>query len=86
MTWNLENYEQFIRRVWRQGQKRRVIVYHIIARGTVDELMRRALKSKDKTQQALLKAMEDRYGVRKTKTSKGKARRKARRRKRRKYG
>jgi SNF2 family DNA or RNA helicase len=64
MTWDLENYEQFIRRVWRQGQKRRVLVYHIIASGTVDVLMRRALKDKDKTQQALLKAMENKYGER----------------------
>lgn len=58
MTWNLENYEQFIQRVWRQGQKRRVIVYRIIAKNTVDEIMVAALKQKDKTQQALLKAME----------------------------
>lgn len=58
LTWNLENYEQFIQRVWRQGQKRRVLVYRIIARNTVDEVMVDALRDKDKTQQALLKAME----------------------------
>lgn len=60
LTWNLENYEQFIQRVWRQGQKRRVIVYRIIARDTVDVDMIMALKKKDRTQQALLKAMEKR--------------------------
>jgi len=62
LTWNLENYEQFIRRIWRQGQKRRVIVYRIIAQGTVDEIMVDSLHSKDKTQRSLLKAMEKRYG------------------------
>lgn len=64
LTWNLENYEQFIQRVWRQGQTRRVIVYRIIARNTVDGIMRRALKSKDRTQKTLLSAMEDYYGIR----------------------
>lgn len=64
LTWNLENYEQFIQRVWRQGQKRRVIVYRIIARDTVDVDQIRALRSKDRTQQALLKAMERRHGYR----------------------
>lgn len=60
LTWNLEDYEQFIQRVWRQGQKRRVIVYRIIARRTVDEDMVTALAIKDRNQQALLKAMERR--------------------------
>lgn len=64
LTWNLENYEQFIQRVWRQGQTRRVIVYRIIARDTVDEDQIAALESKDRTQQALLKAMEKRNGFR----------------------
>lgn len=63
MTWNLENYEQFIQRVWRQGQQRRVIVYRILARGTVDEIMVAALKRKDHNQQSLLKAMEAHYGI-----------------------
>jgi len=63
MTWNLENYEQFIQRVWRQGQQRRVIVYRILARDTVDEIMIATVNRKDVTQQSLLKAMEDHYGV-----------------------
>ena len=64
LTWNLENDEQFYQRVWRQGQKRRVLVYRIVARGTVDEIMLAALKYKDRTQQSLLKAMERKYGLR----------------------
>jgi SNF2 family DNA or RNA helicase len=55
---NLEDFEQFYQRVWRQGQKRRVLVYLIMAKGTVDEIMHRSLKQKDEGQQRLLKAME----------------------------
>lgn len=64
MTWNLENYEQFYQRVWRQGQKRRVLLYRILARNTVDVVMRESIRSKDKTQQSILKAMEKTYGFR----------------------
>lgn len=60
MTWNLENYEQFIQRVWRQGQKRRVIVYSIVARNTVDEDMVESIKIKDHNQTTLLEAMQRR--------------------------
>lgn len=62
LTWNLENYEQFIQRIWRQGQKKRVLVYRILARKTVDIIMRESLRSKDRKQQNLLKAMERTYG------------------------
>lgn len=57
-TWNLELYEQANARLNRQGQKETVTVNHIIAKGTVDEIVMKALKSKDKTQEALLKALE----------------------------
>jgi SNF2 family DNA or RNA helicase len=59
LTWNLEDYEQFIRRVWRQGQKHKVIVHHIVADKTVDEVIMKTLKAKDKTQQRLLGALKD---------------------------
>lgn len=62
MTWNLEDYEQFYQRVWRQGQTRRVLVYHIVANDTVDELMIGRLKRDDRKQQKFLKAMEKKYG------------------------
>ena len=40
LTWNLENYIQFIARVWRQGVKGKYVrVHHLIAQGTVDEAM-----------------------------------------------
>lgn len=58
MTWNLEDFEQFYQRVWRQGQTRRVLVYLIMAKNTVDEVMWLSLKQKDEGQQRLLRAME----------------------------
>ena len=42
LTWSLEVYEQFIRRLWRQGQKNHIMVHHIIAKDTVDEEIGRA--------------------------------------------
>jgi len=59
LTWSLETYEQFIRRLWRQGQKNHIVVHHIIARDTVDEAILSAVKRKDKTQQKLLDAVRD---------------------------
>lgn len=61
LTWDLEVYEQFIRRVWRQGQKERVFVHHVIAKDTVDEMILDMLKKKDKTQRDLLYALKERY-------------------------
>jgi len=59
LTWSLEIYEQFIRRIWRQGQKNNVMVHHIIAIDTVDEAIMLAVNRKDKTQQKLLNAVRD---------------------------
>ena len=64
LTWDFESYEQFIRRVWRQGQKEKVIVHHIVATDTVDEAVMLALGSKDRTQKALLGALSTYVGVR----------------------
>lgn len=59
MTWDYELYDQFIRRIRRSGQKsKRVFVHHVMASGTVDEIMLIALKMKDKGQQALFKALQ----------------------------
>ena len=59
LTWSLEVYEQFIRRLWRQGQKNHIMVHHIIAKDTVDEAIMTAVRRKDKTQQNLLNAVRD---------------------------
>jgi SNF2 family DNA or RNA helicase len=58
LTWDLEAYDQFIRRIWRQGQKERVVVHHLLAKDTVDEAIRGALGRKDRTQKALLNALK----------------------------
>lgn len=39
LTWNLEDYEQFYKRIWRQGVVGGCRVHHLIAEGTVDEAM-----------------------------------------------
>jgi SNF2 family DNA or RNA helicase len=59
LTWSLEVYEQFIRRLWRQGQKNHIVVHHIIANKTVDKAIMLAIKNKDTTQQNLLKAVQE---------------------------
>lgn len=58
-TWSLEIYEQFIRRLWRQGQRNNIVVHQIIAKDTIDEAIVAAISSKDKTQQALMNAVRD---------------------------
>ena len=60
ITWNLEHYDQAIARVYRQGQKSdHVIVYHIVAKDTLDEKVVKTLSSKDRVQQDLLKAINE---------------------------
>jgi len=58
LTWSLEFYQQTNTRLWRQGQKDTVVVHHIVARGTIDEQVMKALKNKDKTQAALIEAVK----------------------------
>lgn len=58
LTWNLEDYIQLIRRVWRQGQKERIVVHHIAARKTIDEVILKVVAQKDKNQGALLTALK----------------------------
>jgi SNF2 family DNA or RNA helicase len=58
LPWDLELYDQLVRRIWRQGQKQRVFVYHLIAKGTVDRLVLETLRRKTRTQRALLDALK----------------------------
>lgn len=58
LTWSLELYQQTNARLWRQGQKDTVVIHHIIAKGTIDELVMTALERKDKTQTALIDAVK----------------------------
>jgi SNF2 family DNA or RNA helicase len=58
LTWNLEEYEQLNRRVYRQGQTKTVVIHHIIARDTVDGDILTALQTKSSAQQAILTALK----------------------------
>lgn len=58
LTYDYEDYFQFIRRIWRQGQTGRVFVYHILARDTVDEAVLASLQAKRRTETALLDALK----------------------------
>lgn len=60
LTWSLELYMQANARLHRQGQKETVIVHHIVANGTVDEDVMKALDKKEINQEALLEAMKRR--------------------------
>lgn len=56
-TWDLELYEQAFSRVWRQGVGDSVTMHHIVAIGTTDEIVLKALKNKTKVQDELKKAL-----------------------------
>ena len=60
LTWSLEKYQQANARLHRQGQRRPVTIYHLVAADTVDEDAMRALAGKATGQQALMDAVKAR--------------------------
>ena len=58
LTWSLELYQQTNARLWRQGQKKTVVIHHLIAKGTIDERVMKALNDKNNTQSALIDAVK----------------------------
>ena len=56
-NWNLEYYQQANARIYRQGQKQSVTIYHLIAKETIDEDQMASLDKKDVNQQALIDAL-----------------------------
>jgi len=58
MQWNLEYYQQFNARLYRQGQTKPVRIVHLIAKGCLDERVMTVLNSKDANQLALLNALK----------------------------
>ena len=64
LTWSLELYQQTNARLHRQGQKDTVVIHHIIAIGTIDEQVMKALRKKEKTQDALIDAVRANLEVR----------------------
>ena len=59
LTWSLELYQQTNARLWRQGQSAgTVVIQHIIAKGTIDERVLKALSKKELSQNALIDAVK----------------------------
>lgn len=62
LTWSLELYQQTNARLYRQGQKDTVVIHHLITKNTIDKDIMKSLKRKDKTQEALMRAVKARIG------------------------
>ncbi len=62
LTWSLELYQQTNARLYRQGQNQTVVIHHIITTNTIDEDVMKALKRKERTQEALMSAVKARIG------------------------
>lgn len=58
LNWSLELYQQANARLYRQGQKDKVIIHHLVVDNSTDELVMEALKEKSGTQEALLSALK----------------------------
>lgn len=59
LTYNFENYDQLICRLHRSGQRERVLVAHIIAKGTIDRALMSTIRRKDKQQGNLFQALKE---------------------------
>jgi SNF2 family DNA or RNA helicase len=60
LPWDYDTYNQFIARVWRQGQpSNRVIVHRILADKTLDKTVSRTLLSKERTANLFSLAMKE---------------------------
>ena len=57
LNWSLELYQQFCARLHRQGQTKPVKIFHLVAKGTIDERVMSVLGDKDAVQSSLLKAL-----------------------------
>lgn len=60
LTWSLELYQQACARLYRQGQRETVTVFHLVAQGTVDEDAMAVLAGKADRQEAMLAAVKAR--------------------------
>ena len=59
LPWSLEHYLQLTKRLHRQGQTQTVISHHLVAKGTVDELIMKALATKALGQNKLLDYLKE---------------------------
>jgi SNF2 family DNA or RNA helicase len=59
LPWSLEQYNQFIGRLYRQGQKHPVIVNRVLIRDTIESRIAEVLAAKNSTQESLLEVLRD---------------------------
>lgn len=59
-TWSLENYIQLNKRLHRSGQKKPVMVHHLLIAGTMDEAVMTSLDDKNNVQETLLNLLKER--------------------------
>lgn len=60
LTWNYELYTQANKRLHRQGQQEKVIIHHLVCRGTRDEDVMYALEQKDNVQNWVMESLKAR--------------------------
>ena len=60
LTWSLELYQQANARLYRQGQQESVIIHHLVAEGTIDERVMKALEDKKTGQDRMIEAVKAR--------------------------
>lgn len=56
-TWNLIHYEQMNARLWRPGQKQVVVIHHLLAENSIDQVKLARLASKAGVQESLYEAL-----------------------------
>lgn len=57
-NWDNDKYQQANKRLYRSGQTHAVSVIHIVAKDTIEEVMLHSLKAKERTNSALMKALD----------------------------
>lgn len=72
LTWSLEAYQQTNKRLHRPGQTEPVVLHHLVAKGTIDEDVMRALEGKAAGQESMLAAVKARIERYKTQGGEGK--------------
>lgn len=70
LNWSLELYQQANKRLHRQGQQEKVIIHHLVTKGTRDEDVMAALESKGDVQEELLNSLKARIKAIKDKHNK----------------
>lgn len=60
LNWNYELYTQANKRLHRQGQEEKVIIHHLVTKGTRDEDVMEALKHKENVQEYVLESLKAR--------------------------